>query len=374
MLIVGGGASAHGAVNGLRAAGYDGQIVLVGREADPPYERPPLSKRYLLEDMDRSALYFRPPDCELRLGEEVVEVEPDAHQVRLESGERLAYGRLLLATGGRARRLSGYEEALTLREIGDADRLRGMLTSGEPLAIVGAGFIGCEVAAAARAHEVAVTVYEALAQPLERVLGEELGAFLAGVHRARGVDLRTGVGELPRLEGNVLAGVGSEPNTELAKAAGIACEGGVLVDELGRTSAPDVFAAGDCARFWSPLFEARVRVEHFQTAHRHGSTVGRVMAGEDRPFVEAPWFWSDQYDLNIQYLGAGLSWDQLVVRGELGRPPFSAFQLERGRLRAAIAVNDGRTVSRARRLLEGRVEVDAAQLADPSVDLRQLAR
>jgi 3-phenylpropionate/trans-cinnamate dioxygenase ferredoxin reductase subunit len=213
-----------------------------------------------------------------------------------------------------------------------------------------------------------------LAQPLERVLGSELGQFLAGLHRAQGVDLQTGLRQLPELNGAILAGVGSEPNTELAEAAGIACERGILVDELGRTSAPDVYAAGDCARFRSPLFETHVRVEHFQTAHRHGRAVGRTMAGEGKPFAEAPWFWSDQYNLNLQYVGAGLPWDELVVRGQLGKPPFVAFHLVEGRLRAAIGVNDGRTVAQARRLLERRVDVSAEQLADPSVDLKALSR
>jgi 3-phenylpropionate/trans-cinnamate dioxygenase ferredoxin reductase subunit len=374
VLIAGGGVAAHGAVLGLRRAGFDGEVVVVGREPDPPYERPHLSKRYLLHEVPRPQLFLPPLDAALRLGQEVVEIEPDRHAARLAGGERLEYGRLLLATGARPRRLAGHEDALTLRALADADRLRDGLDRGEPLEVVGAGFIGCEVAAVARQRGLQVTVHEAMAQPLLRVLGPELGGWLGEVHRDRGVDLRTGVRELPALGADALIGVGTEPNVELAAAAGIRCEGGIVVDELGRTSAPDVFAAGDCARFWSPLFETAVRVEHYQTAHRHGMATGRTMAGEEQPFAEAPWFWSDQYDLNLQYVGAGLPWDEMVVRGRLGLPPFTACLLGAGRLVAAFGVDDGRTIGHLRRLIEARIAVPADQLADPAVDLKRLLR
>jgi 3-phenylpropionate/trans-cinnamate dioxygenase ferredoxin reductase component len=374
VVIVGGGVAAHGAVGGMRRAGYEGEIVLVGREQEPPYQRPPLSKRYLIEpDMERRLLHLPPPDCELRLGMAVEELEPDQHRVLLADGERLEYDRLLLATGGRPRPLQGHERALHLRQVEDADRLREVFATGEPLTIVGAGFIGCEVAAAARARDVRVTVYEALPAPLERVLSPEFGRLLARVHREHGVDLWTGVSDLPELSGHVLVAVGSQPNEELAEAAGIACDRGILVDERGRTSAPDVYAAGDCARFFSPLFETRIRVEHFQTAQRHGAAVGRAMAGDEQPFAEAPWFWSDQYDLNIQYVGGALPWDRMLVRGDVDQPPFTAFYLAGDRLIAAAAVNDGRTITQTRRLMERRIEVDPAQLVDPSTDLKSLA-
>lgn len=373
--MVGGGPAAHGAVTALRRAGFQDEVVVVGREQDPPYERPPLSKEYLLGKLERTRIRLPDLEAELRLGQEVVELDLDRRCVRLADGERLDYGKLLVATGARPRPLTGQPRAqlLYLRELPDADRLREALSRDEVLQIVGAGFIGCEVAAVARTLGRGVTVYEAFEQPLLRVVGPQLGAWLAEVHRRHGVDLRTGVRELPELNGTVLAAVGSQPNTELAEAAGIACEAGVLVDELGRTSAPEVYAAGDCARFWSPLFEARVRVEHFQTANHHGAAVGRVMAGDERPFSEVPWFWSDQYDLHIQYVGAGLPWDRTVVRGRLGEPPFTVFYLEGERLRAALGVNDARTVIQARRLLERRLEVGPDRLQDPSVDLKALA-
>ena len=369
---MGAGAAAQAAVIGLRRAGFDGRVVLVGREPHPPYQRPPLSKRYLVGELARSAVFFPAPQAELRLGVEVVEIDPGRRQVRLDTGERLDYGRLLLATGARPRRLAAYPDRLYLRELDDADRLRALLQAGGGLHIVGAGFIGCEVAAGARTRGVEVVVYELLQQPLLRVLGPELGAWLAGVHRAHGVDLRTGLSALPELPAETLVAVGSEPNQELAAAAGIGCQGGILVDELGRTDVPDVYAAGDCARFWSPLFETAIRVEHFQTAIRHGEAVGRSLAGQGRPFAEAPWFWSDQYDLNLQYVGGALPWDATLVRGRLDQPPFTVLYLREGRLVAAAGVNDGRTIGQLRRLMEARVEVEPERLADPATDLRGL--
>jgi 3-phenylpropionate/trans-cinnamate dioxygenase ferredoxin reductase component len=366
--------AAHGAVVGLRQAGFTGEILLVGREPHPPYERPYLSKRYLLHEVPREHLFLPPLDAVLRLGEEVVELEPDGHAVRLAGGERLEYGSLLIATGARPRMLPGHEDGVSLRELGQADRLREALDRGGALMIVGAGFIGCEVAAVARMRGLPVTVFEALDQPLLRVLGPDLGAWLAEVHRARGVDLRTGVRELPALGPLALIAVGTEPNVELAAAAGIGCDRGIVVDDQGRTDAPDVYAAGDCARFWSPLFETNVRVEHYQTAHRHGIATGRAMAGEGTPFAEAPWFWSDQYDLNLQYVGAGLPWDRSVTRGRSGWPPFTTFFLQADHLVGALGVDDGRTIIHVRRLLESRVGVTPDQLADPAVDLKRLAR
>jgi len=211
-------------------------------------------------------------------------------------------------------------------------------------------------------------------RPLLRALGPELGAWLGEVHRARGVDLRTGVRQLPDLPPTALVAVGTEPNVELAAAAGIRCDRGILVDELGRTDAPGVYAAGDCARFWSPLFETRLRVEHYQTAHRHGMAAGRALAGEERPFAEAPWFWSDQYELNLQYVGAGLAWDHTILRGRLGEPPFTAFFMDGDRLVGALGVDDGRTIGHVRRLIEARAQVTADQLGDRSVDLKRLLR
>jgi 3-phenylpropionate/trans-cinnamate dioxygenase ferredoxin reductase subunit len=350
----------------LREAGFEGPIRIASAENRLPYERPPLSKGFLagavgLDDLPlRPAAQYQGLDIELRLG------------TRVERLEEVPADLVLLATGARARRLPGLQGALTLRTLDDAMRLREVLETSPRLTIVGAGFIGCEVAAVARQRGLDVTVYERFAQPLERVLGAELGAYLASVHRGHGVHLHLGMDELPRLDGPVLIAVGSEPNLDLA--AGLEVDAGVLVDEFGRTSRPGVFAAGDVARFFSPLYATHVRVEHFQTAWRHGAAVGRAMAGRLEPFAEAPWFWSDQYDLNLQYVGAGLPYDATVTRGRFGDPPFTVFYLKAGELVAAAGFNDHHTVSRTRHLLERGVRVEAEQLADSSVDLKRLAR
>ena len=375
-LIVGGGPAGDAVAAGLRDAGFEGEIFLVGAERELPYERPHLSKGYLLGTVPREKLGLRPAEqyrelaVELRLGERVTGLGIERRRVELESGETLDWDVLCIATGSAARRLPGFDHALYLREVADADALRAHLERPGSLSIVGAGFIGCEVAAAARHAGCEVQIYEALAQPLLRVLGSELGAYLAGVHRAHGVDLQLGVEQLPELARPVVVGVGSEPRTELAERAGLAIDRGIVVDELGRSPAPAVFAAGDVTRFWSPLYHQHIRVEHFQTAQRQGFAVGRTMAGAIEPYSEVPWFWSDQYDLNLQYAGAGLPWDETVIRGSIGEPPFTVFYLSAGSLVAAAGVNDHHTVARARRLMEERARVTLDQLADPRFDLR----
>jgi 3-phenylpropionate/trans-cinnamate dioxygenase ferredoxin reductase component len=351
----------------------------VGAERELPYERPHLSKGYLLGTVPREKLGLRPAEqyrelgVELQLGERITDLGVERRTAELESGAVISWDLLCVATGSSARRLPGFEDSLYLRELADADALRAVLGRGEPVDVIGAGFIGCEVAAAARLSGCAVRVFEALAQPLVRVLGAELGGYLAEVHRSHGVEMSLGVETLPRLQTPVI-GVGSTPRTELAASGGLAVDGGIVVDELGRTSAPGVFGAGDVTRFWSPLYEARIRVEHFQTAQRQGFAVGRAMAGATGAtdaYDEVPWFWSDQYDLNLQYAGAGLPWDEVVVRGVLGEPPFTAFYLRAGMLVAAAGVNDHHTVARARRVMQKRAPVTRDQLVDPRFDLRQ---
>jgi 3-phenylpropionate/trans-cinnamate dioxygenase ferredoxin reductase subunit len=308
------------------------------------------------------------------LGTRVVELDLEHRQVVFETGQRTGYDLLCVATGSSARRLDGFDDAIYLRELPDAERLRAVLDRKQALNVVGAGFIGCEVAAAARIRGCAVTVFEALAAPLQRVLGGELGEYLAGVHRAHGVDLRLSSAPPPGLKLPMVVGVGSSPRTQLAIAAGLAVDGGIIVDEFGRTSVSGVFAAGDATRFWSPLFEEQIRVEHFQTAQRQGFAVGRSMAGAGAPFAEAPWFWSDQYQINLQYAGAGLEWEETVTRGTFGQPPFSMFYLRQGSMIAVAGINDHHTVSRARHAMEGRARISEAQLADPAFDLRSAIR
>ncbi len=335
----------------------------MGAEPELPYERPHLSKGYLLGTVPREKLGLRPVEqyrelgVDLRLGDPVVDLGLERRAAELAAGTTVSWDVLCIATGSSARRLPKFDDALYLRELPDADALRAVLQRGESLNMIGAGFIGCEVAAAARLRGCAVRLYEALAQPLLRVLGPDLGAYLAEVHRAHGVEMHLGVEELPEVAAPVVVGVGSTPRTELAERAGLAVDGGVVVDELGRTAAPAVFAAGDVTRFWSPLYGASIRVEHFQTAQRQGFAVGRAMAGAADAYSEVPWFWSDQYDVNLQYAGAGLPWEEIVVRGTFGRPPFAVFYLQAGTLMAVAGVNDHHTVARARHAMQERARV-----------------
>ncbi|HEX6489557.1 MAG TPA: FAD-dependent oxidoreductase [Candidatus Dormibacteraeota bacterium] len=365
VLIVGGGPAADGAAVGLREGGFRGSITMVSEEWWSPYERPHLSKGFLTGQVPAEKLPLRPPaqyelyGVEMKLGQQVAEVDIARHSARLRDGATLEFDLLLLATGRAPRRLE-VPGALYLRTREEAERIRRAL-DGPSLHVLGAGFIGCEVAASARSLGVSVVLQEALPAPMQRVLGPRLGGWLAGVHREHGVDLRLGEAGVPA-ERPLLVAAGTEPRDELGLP--------LTVDEFGRTEIEGVFAAGDCASYFSPIYGRHVRVEHFQTAGRHGTAVGKAMAGVLEPFAEAPWFWSDQYDLNLQYAGAGVEWDQEVVRGEFGEPPFSVFQLAGGELVGALGVNDARTISRTRRLLQARAPVTAAQLEDRAFDLR----
>lgn len=314
---------------------------------------------------------YRELAVELLLGERVIDIGIERRAAELAGGKTMGWDLLCIATGSDARRLAGHEDAMYLRELPQAAVLRSLMDGGRELSIIGAGFIGSEVASAAMQKGCRVHMYEALAQPLLRVLGPELGAYLAAEHRSRGVDLQLDVATLPEIDGPILVGVGSAPRLELAEKAGLEIDRGLVVDAYGKTSAPDVYAAGDVTRFFSLVFQTRIRVEHFQTAQRQGFAVGRVMAGATEPYDEVPWFWSDQYDLNLQYVGAGLPWTDIVTRGEIGRPPFTVFCLDSGQLVAAAGINDHHTIARTRHAMQRGARLTPAQLADPSFDLRR---
>jgi 3-phenylpropionate/trans-cinnamate dioxygenase ferredoxin reductase component len=393
-VIVGGGVTAAAAVQGLRDRGFDGAVVVVGEEPDVPYERPPLSKEYLRGEQGRESLpvhdeaWYREHDVELRLGTRAAELDPGGPAVILEGGERLEAEAVLLATGGRPRRMPGdpSDRVLTLRRIDDADRVRELIRAGR-LVVVGAGFIGAEVAASARTGGAEVTVLEKNEVPLSRAIGEDMGRIYAGIHRDHGVDLRTedGVesieetadGVLVRTEqgdrieaGAVLVGIGIEPNAELAAAAGLEVANGVAIDEGCRTSAPGVFAAGDVADHQHPTFGRRIRVEHFDNALKMGTYVAGAMLGEEERFTDPHWFWSDQYEVNLQYAGFAYEWDTVVVRGSVEDLDGVGFYLLDGVLLGALGLNRGRDVRRAMKLIGSRPDRDA--LADEGTDLRTL--
>jgi 3-phenylpropionate/trans-cinnamate dioxygenase ferredoxin reductase component len=397
VVIVGAGRCGASAAETLSYAGFGGRVVLIGKEDEPPYERPPLSKEYLRGERDPDSLLVRPRQwyaeagIDLRTGVTVTSLDCDSRTVMLSDGERLGYGRLLLATGGRPRTLPGEDgRVLYLRTLADAGRLRSELTSCEHIVIVGAGFIGAETAASARALGVEVTMLEVLDVPLANTLGKEVGALYADIHRKHGVRLLTGeglasIGDAPggavrvhTTHGRdidcdlVVAGVGITPATELAEAAGIAVDNGVLVDEFCRTSAPDVYAAGDVANHLHPLVGRHIRVEHYDHAIRHGAAAARNMLGENVSYDEPHWFWSDQYETNLQYVGHCPRWDRLVLRGSLTLDGFTAFYLTDQTVQAALSVNRPKDILRAKKMIRERKHPDTNTLADENIDLRKV--
>jgi 3-phenylpropionate/trans-cinnamate dioxygenase ferredoxin reductase component len=395
--IVGAGQAAASAADTLRDEGFAGTITIIGAEPDHPYERPPLSKEYLRGEAEADELLFNPAewyesnDIEMLVGVRATRLLSGEGSIELEDGRVVRAGRVLLATGGRPRLLPGAEgeRVVYLRTRADADRLRSLLRTDGRLVIVGAGFIGSEVAASARALGVEVTLLEALPVPLGRVLGEDMGAVCGAIHRDHGVDLRTGEGvssvtesadgvQVRTTGGDVidgdaaLVGVGIEPNTELAADAGLEIADGIAVDECCRTSVENIYAAGDVADHYHPLFGRRLRVEHFDNAEKQGAAAARNMLGFDEPFTDPHWFWSDQYDHNLQYAGHATSWDEVVIRGSVEERDFTAFYLDEGVLTAAFGVDRGGDVYVAKLLIAERARLDPATLADEDADLEDL--
>lgn len=400
-VIVGASTAGANAAATLRQAGVEEPVVLLGAEPWAPYERPPLSKGYLQEPTPVDELLLHPPDfwaehdIELRTGVAATRVDAGEQVVELADGGRQPYGQLLIATGGRNRRppIPGIDldGVCDLRDVADADAIRGRAEAGGRAVVVGLGFIGCEVAASLRAVGMAVTAVEPQPQPLAHALGEDVGAVVAGLHRERGVELALGdavahfdgdgaLEQVVTREGRRLpcdlavVGLGIEPATDVVAGTGVTVDDGVVVDERCRTAVPGIHAAGDVARHYHPLLGRYVRVEHWQHALKHGAAAAREMAGAGEAFTEVPWFWSDQYDTTIHYAGAPVGWDRLVLRGDLEARRFSGFYFDAGRLRGAVGVNRPRDVRAAMRLLAADGSVDPDELADEDVDLRELAK
>jgi 3-phenylpropionate/trans-cinnamate dioxygenase ferredoxin reductase subunit len=400
-VIVGGGLAGGSAAATLRADGFDGRIVLVGSEPEEPYIRPPLSKEYLRGEAGEDALrvnepaLYRDQEIELRLGIPVVALEPGANEIVLDGGERIAFDGALLATGGEPRRLElpGAELAGLhyLRTHPDSDSLAAALKGASHLTVIGGGWIGCEVAASARQLGVEVSLVAPTRLLLEKMLGNQLGAFYRDVHHEHGVDLHlengvTGIegdGRVERVllaDGQtiacdvVVAGIGVTPRVGLAEAAGIEVANGVVVDGQLQSSAPGIFAAGDIANFAHPLFGGRrMRVEHWANAGDQGPFAARAMLGASDTWQNVPYFFSDQYDVGMEFAGDLGDAERLVLRGELASREFIAFWLAGDRLVAGMNVNVWDVSDPIQTLIAKRAQVDDAKLADPSVSLVDLA-
>ncbi|MFG2677589.1 NAD(P)/FAD-dependent oxidoreductase [Streptomyces sp. NPDC048392] len=411
-VIVGGGLAGAKAAETLRTEGFTGRVILICDERDHPYERPPLSKGYLLGKEERDSVFVHEPawyaghDIELHLGQTVVAVDRAARTVHYgDDGTHVTYDKLLLATGAEPRRLDVPGTDLAgvhhLRRLAHAERLKGVLASlgrdNGHLVIAGAGWIGLEVAAAAREYGAEVTVIEPGPTPLHGVLGPELGAVFAELHEARGVRFRFGV-RLTEIVGqdgmvlaartddgeehpahDVLAAIGAAPRTALARAAGLeiadrAHGGGIVVDDHLRTSDPDVYAAGDVASFHHALFDTSLRVEHWANALGGGPAAARAMLGRGLAHDRVPYFFTDQYDLGMEYSGwapAG-TYDQVVIRGDAAKREFIAFWVKEGRVLAGMNVNVWDVTEPIQQLIRSKARVDTEALANPRVPLESL--
>ena len=396
ILLIGGGLAAATTAETLRTRGYDGHLTVVTDEPHAPYERPPLSKQVLTGDADPATTAVHPTsfytdhDIDLITADTATTIDRHTATVALASGTELHYDRLLLATGARPRSLRLSDQPLqgihTLRSLDDAVHLRDDLRNADHVTIIGAGWIGCETAAAARTLGVQVALVDPLEAPLQRVLGDQVGAVFADLHRSHGVDLRLGIG-VSRARGTgraeqvvlddgttidtdlVVIGIGVTPRTELAAAAGLDVYDGIRTDATLATSDPHVWAAGDVANAYHPHLQTHLRVEHWANAKHQGATAGANMLGAGEPHDRLPYFFSDQYELGMEYVGHAATWDRVVIRGEVDTGAFLAFWLTDGRVTAAMHVNTWDVTDQLRDLVGARTPVDAARLTDPDLPL-----
>ncbi len=402
IVIVGAGHAGGAAILALRAGGYRGSLALVGAEPHLPYERPPLSKELL---QGRPGAAFRPikdrdwydaQGVALHLGDAAVSLDPKARTIALAGGTILPYDRLLLTTGGRVRRLDAPGSDLPgihyLRTLDDSYALKPKLQPGVRVAVIGGGFIGLEVAASARIRGAHVTVLEAADRLMARAVDPAVSATFLALHTDHGVDIHLGTG-LTHFEGTgriesvvdangralpvdlAVVGVGIQPDVEMAAAAGLAVENGIVVDEYCRTSAPDIFAAGDNAYAFNPALGRHLRQESWQNAQNQAAAAARAMLGDLQPYAEQPWVWSDQFDANLQIAGAPSDWDNIVFRGDqTGREGFALFQMRNGAIVGAQTVNRGRDMRFIRRLIAQSARIDPRILADETIALKDIGR
>jgi 3-phenylpropionate/trans-cinnamate dioxygenase ferredoxin reductase subunit len=399
-VIVGAGLAGASAAQTLRDEGFGGRILLFGEEAVRPYERPPLSKAYLRGETGfdgvavHDADFYQTREIELHTSTTVKEIDPNASVVRLMTGEQVRYDRLLLSTGAKPRRLSTPGSQLRgvhyLRSIADADAIRDAITPSGPLVVIGAGWIGVEVAASARQLGAAVAMVAPGSVPLERVLGRDVGGIFRDLHAEHGVDLHLGVGVLSldgtdRVQGvrlsdgtvlpaaTVVVGVGVDPQTDLANAAGMKVDNGVITDEHLETSVPGIYAAGDVANVFYAAYGTRIRLEHWSAALYQGPVAAKNMLGHQVSYDKVPYFFSYQYELGMEYRGWAAEFDQVVFRGDLARREFIAFWLRNGYVEAAMNTNVWGQGEAIEAMIRARRRIDPARLADPGTDLEGLA-
>ena len=398
-VIVGGSLTGATAAITLREEGADGSITLIGAERELPYERPPLSKAYLRSEapfdksLVRPAAFYAEHRIETMFGVRAARIDQLARFVELEDRRRVPFDVLLIATGGRNIRFSipgsELEGIYGLRTVEDADRIKAEASPGRRVVVVGMGFIGSEVAASLRRKGLDVVAIEPGKTPLFRVLGESVGQSIADLHRAHGV--RTifedtvaafeGTQRVARVitKGGlrldcdfVVAGIGVEPVVDVLDGTGVHVDNGVVVDQYCQTNIPGIYAAGDVANHYHPVFERQIRVEHWHNAIKQGAAAARNMLGKAVPYDEIHWFWSDQYDANLQYAGYHSKWDELVVRGRLDSDSFLAFYINDGRIDAVVGLNRAKDIRRAIPLIRARRMVNLDQLQDENIDLRSL--
>jgi len=398
VVIVGASHASVQAIDTLRREGYTDPIVLVGDEPHLPYNRPPLSKKYLAGELERERLWLRSAhfyeqhNVQTRLGVRVTAIDRGARRLRLGDGGELGYDHLLLCVGSRPRLLEVPGSQLAgihcLRTIADVDAIRADLAGARRLVVVGAGYIGLEAAACARQLGLEVTVLEAAERPLNRVVAPEVSAFYERRHAREGVRILcrqavTGFAGAGRVQAVacggqefpadlVIVGVGVMPEETLAAAAGLRCENGIWVDEHCRSSDPVVYAAGDCTNHPSVRYGRRVRLESVDNAVEQAKTAASNICGKPARHEHVPWFWSDQYDVKLQIAGLSDGYDQTVVRGDPGSGSFALYYLARGELLAVDAVNSMKDFMNGKKWIAERKHPDPARLADPSVDLKTI--
>lgn len=400
-VILGGGLAGHRAAKALREAEFNGEVLLIGGEPVRPYDRTFLSKAFLQGARESKDLFFESEDAyadweiDLLPGTHATAVDFATHQLTLDSGDTLAFDKLLIATGSSPIRLRqpGFDlpGVHYLRTLADAEAIRSGITSGTRVVVVGASFIGSEVAASARTLGADVTLVDPVAAPMATALGEEAGKVFAGIHQDHGVDLRMGtrvvelrghnrVEEAVTAEGEripadlVVVGVGVRPETGLFAGTELEIDNGIVVDQFCATNIPGVYAAGDVANWWHPALGRRIRVEHFDNAALQGTAAGRSMAGQPEAYAPVPYFWSDQYDVNLQYAGFSGKAEEIVLRGAPNATAMTLFYLAGGKIQAVATINQSRDLRPARQLIEAGARIDPETLANPATDLRALVR